>query len=164
MNTTVGLFSKSNNSKRDDISQERRVTYIDSILTANMPSKSQRIITPIDISECTSNSIKTRIDCAVWDTGAVTSCISDKLAREMGVLPVDNGIGVTPSGAIDIVYYMLDIYLSPEIVIKNLKVAGFPLEQHDCDFIIGMDVISKGDFSLINSGGRMKLSFEMKTD
>lgn len=164
MNTTIGLFSKLDTCKNSGDLPKRKITYIDSVLTVDMPSKTQRIITPIDISECTSNPVIIRIDCAVWDTGAVTSCISDKLAREMKIRPVDNGIGVTPSGAIDIVYYMLDIYLSPEIVIKNLKVAGFPLEQHDCDFIIGMDVISKGDFSLINSGGRMKLSFEMKTD
>lgn len=98
---------------------------------------------------------------ALWDTGSTTSCISKRFASKMGIQPINTGVGLSASEKFDISYYLLNLYMSNELVIENVKVAEFPIRHHDVDFLIGMDVISKGDFSIINKNGKMKLTFEL---
>lgn len=119
----------------------------------------QRLTTLIDISACVEDAPLIRVK-TLWDTGARTSCISDKMARKMGLQPIDNGVGVTPAGQIDIYYYFVDVHISKNMVIHNVKVAGFPLERHDADFLIGMDIILKGNLSVRNSEGKTTITFE----
>ena len=77
----------------------------------------------VDLSQCADNAKVFRTK-AVWDTGANMSGISEALARKMGLLPVDKGIGVSSTGQTEIVYYMLDVKIAENIVYKKVKVGG----------------------------------------
>lgn len=158
MDTRIGLFSILE--KGAESKPEGNVIFLDHLFTMEYENLIQRIISDVDICVCTDNSPKHRIK-AIWDTGALTSCISNKFARKMGLQVVDTGIGVTPTGQTEIQYYFVDVHISDDIIIPNVRVAGFPLENHDADFLIGMDIITKGDLSIRNVKGKTKIEFKI---
>ena len=159
MDTKIGLFSPKDEIENKEVDANFQMVFYSHSFTMEYESLMQRLAIPIDICQCTDESPLFRIK-ALWDTGAMTSCISDKMARKIGLKPIDNGIGVTPAGQIEIQYYFVDIYLSRDIVIPNIKVAGFPLEKHDTDFLIGMDVIKKGNLCIKSTDGKTTIIFE----
>ena len=87
---------------------------------------------------------------AVWDTGATNSVITRTAAQKCGLIPVgvENVSGVT--GSSQVAAYFVTIRL-PNNIEMNLRVT----EGEDCigcDVLIGMDVISKGNFCVTNRG------------
>ena len=74
--------------------------------------------------------------------------------------PVDSGVLATLTEQKEIVYYFLDIWLSKDILIPNVKVAGISMAGRDSDFVIGMDIISRGNLTVKNNNGKTELRFE----
>lgn len=87
---------------------------------------------------------------ALWDTGAVTSVIDKSLVKKLRLVPFDTGRTYTAQGFYDSSMYLLDVMLPNNIIVKGLRVGDG--EFQDFDFLIGMDVISLGDFHLTNGG------------
>lgn len=158
MDTKIGLFSI--REKDEALKLDGNVIFLNHLFTMEYENLVQRIISDVDICACIDGSPKHRIK-AIWDTGALTSCISNKLARKMGLQVVDTGIGVTPTGQTEIQYYFVDVHISDDIIIPNVCVAGFPLENHDVNFLVGMDIITKGDLSIRNVEGKTKIEFRI---
>lgn len=140
--------------------KNNQITFCDYTLTAEYDDKVLRLSTPVDICECVDHTPKFRIEKALWDTGSTSSCISERLARKMGLRPIDKGVGITAGGQIEIPYYLVDVHITDEIVFRNVKAAGFPLENHEEDFLIGMDIISQGDFSIRNINNKTVFIFK----
>lgn len=138
-----------------------RVAYVDNVFMAGYEEKANRLITPVTVQESGGNAESILINKAIWDTGAVVSCISDKIARRENMKPVDSGVLATLTGQKEIVYYFLDIWLSKDILIPNVKVAGISMVGRDSDFVIGMDIISRGNLIVKNNNGKTELRFEM---
>lgn len=158
MDTRIGLFSVKE--KEAEMKSEGSVIFLDHLFTMEYSKLVQRIVTDVNVCACMDDAPQYKTK-AIWDTGALTSCISDTLVRKMGLQIVDTGIGVTATGQTDIQYYFLDVHISDSIIIQNLKVAGFPLKNHDADFLIGMDIIKYGNLNICNSDGRTKITFQM---
>ena len=97
---------------------------------------------------------------ALWDTGSSQSCISRRMAEKMGLKEVDTRINIIPNGNIEAKVYRLDVVIADELIFNDLKVVEYPLERHDVDFLIGMDIISQGEFTIRNSGGKTQLLFK----
>jgi hypothetical protein len=94
---------------------------------------------------------------AIWDTGATNSVITKSAAKKCGLIPVgvENVSGVT--GTSRVAAYFVTVNL-PNNITMDLRVT----EGEDCigcDVLIGMDVISKGDFCVTNRNGLTVLSF-----
>lgn len=159
MDTCIGLFSKLDHAVDEKAEDESQIVFLDHSFTMEYQKLMQRLTTSIDVSQCMENAPVFRVE-AIWDTGSMTSGISNKMARKIGLQPIDNGVGVTPAGQIEILYYYVDVCISQGIVMENVKIAGFPLENHDADFLIGMDIISKGNLSIINAKGKTIITFE----
>ena len=121
----------------------------------------QRISTEIDISECYDGAENHEIKKAVWDTGATTSVISESLARKFGLRSIGHGNIVTSIGQREVPIFELDIHLTRNITLKRVKVFGSPMNNRDVEFLIGMDIISKGNLSIDNSNGKTKVTFEI---
>lgn len=96
---------------------------------------------------------------ALWDTGAMCTCISTQLATELGLLPDDygwvNGANNKPFRA---PIYSVQLKMG-HFVIPYLRVYGLPMDGQENDVIIGMDVMVKGDLSITNYEGKTVLSF-----
>lgn len=160
MDTRIGLFSILEKEAETEFKLDGNIIFLDHLFTMEYQELIQRIMSDVDICACVDGAPKHRTK-AIWDTGALTSCISNKLARKMGLQVVDIGVGVTATGQAEIQYYFVDVHISDSMIIRNVKVAGFPLEKHDADFLIGMDIIKHGNFSICNSDGKTKITFEM---
>ena len=80
---------------------------------------------------------------AIWDTGATNTVISEKLAQKLNLTPIGKANVSTAGGIIEVNKYVLGLKLP-----NNLQ-----------DFLIGMDIINLGDFSVTNLNGKTTFSF-----
>lgn len=96
----------------------------------------------------------------LWDTGATHSMISEDVTKACGLTPTGFGDshhaqGTTKSVPIFLVNIMLP---------NNVGVVGVPVMQGafaQFDVLIGMDIITRGDFAVTNLGGKTKFSFRI---
>jgi hypothetical protein len=97
---------------------------------------------------------------ALWDTGATGSCISQGLARKLGLKAIDmwrlRGIHGVQSSPV----YQIDILLPSNVEIANARVCEF-LDNGDFDVLIGMDIITLGDFVIMNNDKKTKVAFRI---
>ena len=121
-----------------------------------------RLTMDLDIADPSRQEVVRRIRDAVWDTGATSSNISERTAREMGLQPVDTGMLITAIGAKEVPIYMVDVLISKGVVIRNLRVFGSPMKNRDVEFIIGMDIISRGKLIIDSTKGRTTVDFTMQ--
>ncbi len=96
---------------------------------------------------------------AIWDTGAEVSSISHRVVQELGLKPVSMVKNYTAAGEILANVYVINIHLPMGVGVAQLPVTGNDLG--DIDMLIGMDVISKGDFAVTNVGGITTFSFRI---
>ncbi len=98
---------------------------------------------------------------ALWDTGATNTCISDRLARKLSLEAVDFAHVATASGIEHVPTYLAHVFLPKGLVFKNWELMQFQYTDDESDLIIGMDIITKGDFSITNFDGRTVCSFRI---
>ena len=94
---------------------------------------------------------------AVWDTGATHSVLSPKIVQELGLFPIDTCIvrGINHDQISDIV--IASISLTSELFLtgRRFSVNNIP----GADVLLGMDIITMGDFVINNADGQTLFSF-----
>lgn len=98
---------------------------------------------------------------AQWDTGATNTCISEEVAKRYNLKPVSMVQSKTPSGILIAPTYFIDIILNNEVIFNNWTVMGSKIGSQGIDVLIGMDIISKGDFAISNFNGKTQFSFRL---
>lgn len=103
---------------------------------------------------------------AVWDTGATRSVISKEIAETLNL----RFAGFTRLGGAHVTRtsrtFLVCIYLPNRVYFDNVRVAEItfpaPSVEHpkQIDVLIGMDIISKGDFSISHSKDGTIFSFQ----
>jgi len=99
---------------------------------------------------------------ALWDTGATISVITPGIAKELRLSSVDkcmiSGVNVKDKLS-DVV--MLTIALPNGMIMygKRFSICEIP----GADVLIGMDIISMGDFVITNAKGKTMFSFVIPT-
>jgi len=97
---------------------------------------------------------------AIWDTGASGSVVNMKTAAKTGL----QAIGYTPvettNGKYSAPVYICDMYLPAGVVVPAVEMTGGQLGDN-VDMLIGMDVITLGDFSITNLGGDTWFTFRV---
>lgn len=90
---------------------------------------------------------------ALWDTGATRSCITKCVADELGLKPTDFYQTYGVGGSIETEIFDIVLHLNGFVRNIPLQVAGAKLHKNDggppvseIGFLIGMDIIGKGDF------------------
>ena len=96
---------------------------------------------------------------ALWDSGASRSVISSRLVSTLGLQPVGATKVNHAGGEGTSKTYLVNFGLPNNVGIAGVLVTEFPAIAGGFDVIIGMDIISHGDFSLTNLGGRTCMSF-----
>lgn len=96
---------------------------------------------------------------AVWDTGATGTVITKAVADALGLKPIGvievfhtQGRGLTNE-------YLVNVALPNNVIVGGVRVTEGVLQG--CDVLIGMDIISMGDFAVTNATahGGTTLSF-----
>jgi hypothetical protein len=95
---------------------------------------------------------------AIWDTGATNSVITQKVVdtchlRPIGMTQVH---GVNSTDLCEV--FLVDVHLLNNVAINQVRVTKGRLAG-DVDVLIGMDIISVGDFVITNQGGVTIFSF-----
>ena len=96
---------------------------------------------------------------ALWDTGANCSVITNEIAEELGLVSLAKRKVNTPSGSHEANVYYIDVKLPSKLVIPKLQVCSGI--SHQWDILIGMDIISMGDFAVSNFNGKTTFTFRL---
>lgn len=91
-----------------------------------------------------------------WDTGAQGTLISAAVAKELNLKPSGrmNVHGV--NSTIESNTYLVNLYLPSHIVIPYVQVTEGNI---GCDVLVGMDIITLGDFTITNFNYKTTFSF-----
>ena len=95
----------------------------------------------------------------IFDTGATRSVISVPLAEKLRLPVLNRSMATSASDTIEVTEHYVNILLPNRVTIPMCRVFAMPLAM--CDFLIGMDIISKGDTSIVSRQGFMALTFTM---
>lgn len=99
---------------------------------------------------------------AIWDTGATGTCLTPALAKSLGLQPTGAAAAMDHGGgtAANCPRYMVNLTLPNHVVVAGQLITELPAAQA-FDVIIGMDIITHGDFSITNVTGKTWLSFRI---
>jgi predicted aspartyl protease len=97
---------------------------------------------------------------ALWDTGAGSTLIRPEVAAKLNLKPIAKTLINTPSDKdVPSNVYLIHIHLPNGVKVVNIRACeGTP---NNCDMLIGMDVISFGDFAITNFNGHTMFSFRI---
>ena len=93
---------------------------------------------------------------AVWDTGASASAISPRVVDALKLIPTGKGISNTAAGSVFVDKYSINIMLPTNVGFSSIEVS---CNKMNVDVLIGMDIITQGDFSITNKKGKTVFTF-----
>lgn len=128
--------------------------------TSRYPGISNRLINRATIINPLSQEQKFEVD-ALWDTGATNTCISHAAVQMLDLKPNGWFNLQTPTGEESRPAYDIDLYLPNNSIIRHVHVAETEIGNQKIDLLIGMDIITKGDFAVSNHHGRTTFTFRM---
>lgn len=133
--------------------------------TAKCEGIANRIITEVGLSEAfipnaSQAPVSPKIAVkALWDTGATQSVITQSTAQNLGIVPTGRTSVIHAGGSSEQNTYIVNFFLPNKVMGYGVQVT----ECHDTvggfGAIIGMDIITKGDFSITNNNGHTWVSF-----
>jgi len=97
---------------------------------------------------------------ALWDTGATATVIDRNVAQICGLEPTGMTIVHHAKGKSRTNTYIINVYLPNMVCFENVIVTEGELGMH-VDALIGMDIISQGDFAITNYLGRTICTFRI---
>lgn len=94
----------------------------------------------------------------IWDTGATGSVITKKVAEEIGLSITGQKEVHTATKSEIKNTYLVNIYIPEKIIFQGIEVTEGVL-YGDIEMLIGMDIITSGDFTITHNQGKTKMSF-----
>ncbi len=97
---------------------------------------------------------------AMFDTGATKTAISKTIAHVLGLVPVGLGDSFAASGLHTFPKYIVCLELRADFIVPQLEVYGVDIGDNGYDVVIGMDIISQGNFSIMRESNKQTLIFQ----
>lgn len=101
---------------------------------------------------------------AIWDTGSMMTSISSRVIKKLSLVKTGEITVQTPIGRGIKNTYIVDVLLSGGIHIKDLRVSESDFGNKNADMLIGMDIITRGDFIITNYNNRSVFSFRIPSE
>ena len=98
---------------------------------------------------------------ALWDTGSTESLISEKIVKMIEPILKNKSKYVTRDVVIECETYAVSLSLSDEITFRDVLMKKADLSDKNVDIIIGMDIISRGDFEIRNYNNLVEFAFRI---
>ena len=98
---------------------------------------------------------------ALWDTGSTESLISEKIVKMIEPILKNKSKYVTRDVVIECETYAVSLSLSDEITFRDVLMKKADLSDKNVDIIIGMDIISRGDFEIRNYNNLIEFAFRI---
>ena len=97
---------------------------------------------------------------AIWDTGATASVITQRVVDACGLQPIGMTQVQGVHGASTVETYLVNIHLPNKVGVQHVQVTKGNLGD-GASVLIGMDIITLGDFCVTNKGGKTIFSFRV---
>lgn len=94
------------------------------------------------------------------DTGSADSGITETAVNKLKITPINDKEYHTANGKIVAPRYNVNLTLQNSVSFTNVIAGLFDDNGDGFDFLIGMDIISQGNFAVTNYNGTMRISFE----
>lgn len=122
----------------------------------NSPVKISRIFNPatpkFDFSNPATDDFQ-----AIWDTGATNSVVTTEVVRRLNLQSIGFTTVFGVHGTQNVRTYFICMYLPNDCHFDGIRVTEGNIPN--VDVLIGMDIISKGDFVVTNKDGKTVFSF-----
>jgi hypothetical protein len=127
-------------------------------LTYSYVKLQRRIITPVYLYGVSAPNPKDTVTNALWDTGAAISAITPRIQQELELVQIGTKYirGVTGTSKVPVV--LLTLELPNDLLKQNIEVAVCNF-SNDVGMIIGMNIITLGDFALLHGNNHTEFSF-----
>jgi len=130
-------------------------------LSKNSKGLARKIVTPVNATNVITNeTVKTQ---GIWDTGATGTMITKSIAAGLGLLPVSTATVKGIYGKKEVNVYYVNIAFENKGITTKTKV--FECEELSADnsvgMLIGMNIITMGDFAITNYQGNTTMSFRV---
>jgi len=96
---------------------------------------------------------------AIWDTGATGTVISQKIVQECGLKSIGLVKVHTANEERLSNVYLVGVFLPSNVLFSQVRVTEGTILG--ADVLIGMDIITRGDFVVTNKDGKTVFSFRM---
>ena len=96
---------------------------------------------------------------AIWDTGATGSVITNNVVLALQLKPVDRQTVQTANGEREANVYLVNLHLPNNVGVTLVRVTDGNMVG--TDVLIGMDIITIGDFAVTNFKGQTCMSFRI---
>lgn len=97
----------------------------------------------------------------IWDTGATGTAITQKIVTELKLSPTGKTSVSTAKGlATNVDTFLVNIGLPNNFWVIGITATLADLSP-DTDLLIGMDIISLGDFAITNNNGKTRMTFRI---
>lgn len=127
--------------------------------TTHSKFRARELVSEVKIRSAISATIAPIEFKSVWDTGATSTVITKHVVTQCLLKP----IGMAQIHSVDaskLAYtYFIDITLPNNLEFRNIKVIETEQLGNDEDVLIGMDIISEGDFAVSTYQGRTSFTF-----
>jgi hypothetical protein len=97
---------------------------------------------------------------ALWDTGATSTSISKRLAARLQLPPLSRQKIICAGQPYESCIYKIDLLLPNMVGFRGVMVTEFE-DSNKFDVLVGMDIITMGDFSVTNAEERTVWSFRL---
>lgn len=95
----------------------------------------------------------------LWDTGATGTVITKKVVDKLKLKPIGKTKVYHANGEDTVNVYAINLYLPNGVAFGFVRVTEGILNE--MDLLIGMDIITQGDFSVTNVKGKTTFSFRI---
>lgn len=133
--------------------------------TLRADSLLKEIITDVSVFDARYNDVSSLNDPrvlhtkALWDTGATNCVITPSCAKALKLQPIGLAKTLHAGGVSTAKTYLVTIALPNGVGIKSVRVTECAEQSGSFGIIIGMDIITRGDFSISNKDGKTTVSF-----
>lgn len=122
------------------------------------------LITDVNISQAfdpiSEKTLPAKVYKGIWDTGATNSVISQRVVDECELKPTGMVKVSHVGGDSSSETYLVNILLPHKVGIPQIKVTKGSMGA-TADVLIGMDIITMGDFAITNINGKTVFTFRM---
>lgn len=119
------------------------------------------ITTPVEVKNpVTKDSMSTH---AIWDTGATNSVVTHAVAQKLGLAAMGKSTVLGVHGPKDVNVYFVNLTLNNKDISLDIPVTECDELSADnsIGMLVGMDIISQGDFTITNLNRKTTMSFRI---
>jgi hypothetical protein len=127
-------------------------------LTYSYVKLQRRIITPVYLYGVSALVPKDTVTNALWDTGAAISAIVPRIQQELNLVQIGTKYVRGVTGVKKVPLVMLTLELPNDLLKQDVEVAVCNFSS-DVGMIIGMNIITLGDFVLLHGNNHTEFSF-----